>query len=173
MKKNYLLLFSILENYYPFFRFLLFAMIAAFLAWKGQIFIHRNDKAIDLIINVFSILTGFLIAILTLLSDLQIDENANWRKLSLNENRYKQRYNKHSLLFYTYLLTLVFIFLTILLSHNDEYKDGKIICSLEYIYLWFVCISLIYSAFLPSRLIQIRNERLQRILGSKKPKSKS
>lgn len=173
MKKNYYSLSTILKEYSPFLRFLLFGIIAALLSWKGQIFIHGNDKARELIINAFSILSGFLIAILTLYSDLQIDENANWRNLTLSENMSNRRYSKHSLLFYTYLLTLVCIFLTILLNHRDEYKDGKIIYFLEYVYLWLVCISLVYSAFLPSRLAQIRKERFQCILDSKKPKPDS
>lgn len=181
MKKKHPLLFSIIQKYYPFFRFLFFAMVSAFLAWKGQIYIHGNEKAIDLIINVFSILTGFLIAILTLFSEIEIEKNANWRKLTSNEIRYKQRYKKHSLLFYTYLLTLIFIFLSILLGNNnkcisEEIKSSlekTIISSLEYIYLWSACISIIYSAFLPSRLIQIRSEHSQRILENKKPRSRS
>lgn len=37
--------------------------------WFGQDLIHDNDDARDLIVTVFSILAGFLIAVMTLLGD--------------------------------------------------------------------------------------------------------
>ncbi len=61
-----------MKKYLPLLRFLLIACISAFLAWKGQPFVHGNEKAVDLIINVFAILAGFLIAIMTLFSDMRL-----------------------------------------------------------------------------------------------------
>ena len=66
-----------MKKYLPLLRFLLIACISAFLAWKGQPFVHGNEKAVDLVVNVFAILAGFLIAIMTLFSDMRFDEDAN------------------------------------------------------------------------------------------------
>ena len=89
-----------MKKYRPFIKFTCFTIVAAFLAWKGQPFVHANEKAIDIIINVFSILAGFFIAILTLFSDMRFDESANWRKLELQGAVQQQKYGKHSLLFF-------------------------------------------------------------------------
>ncbi|HGG9983471.1 TPA: hypothetical protein ACJKEI_001808, partial [Neisseria meningitidis] len=145
-----------MKKYLPLLRFLLIACISAFLAWKGQPFVHGNEKAVDLIINVFAILAGFLIAIMTLFSDMRFDEDANWRQIQIREGVQEQRYIKHSLLFYTYLAVLVCVFIVILLAHivillahKEEYKNGPAIFWLERSYLFLACISIFYSVFLP------------------------
>ena len=109
-----------MKNKAPLIRFILISILSALLAYVGQPFVHENEKAIDLIINVFSILSGFLIAIMTLFTDMKFDEDANWRQLKLQENLQEQRYTKHSFLFYVYLCVLVFVFLVVLLKNNKD-----------------------------------------------------
>lgn len=155
----------------PIIRFILIAILSGLLAYFGQPFVHGNEKAIDLVINVFSILAGFLIAIMTLFSDMQFDEEANWRQIQIREDIQEQRYIKHSMLFYTYLSVLVCVFLVVLLTHNKGYKDNYIVFGLEYIYLFLACISVFYSAFLPSNLIKNRKEQFRKLMEKKKPKS--
>lgn len=162
-----------MKKYLPFLRFALIACLSAFLAWKGQPFIHGNEKAGDLIINVFSILAGFLIAIMTLSSDIQFDQDANWRKLQLQETLTERRYTKHSLLFYTYLLVLICVFLTVLLGKQPQMTECFWFFMLEYAYLWLASISVFYSAILPSKLIQIRKEQYSRMIKDKLPKQNS
>lgn len=159
-----------MKKYLPLLRFLLIACISAFLAWKGQPFVHGNEKAIDLIINVFAILAGFLIAIMTLFSDMRFDEDANWRQIQIREGVQEQRYIKHSLLFYTYLAVLVCVFIVILLAHKEEYKNGPAIFWLERSYLFLACISIFYSVFLPGNLIKSRKEEFKKLMEKKKPK---
>lgn len=50
---------------------------ATFCSWERE--------AVDLIINVFAILAYFLIAIMTLFSDMRFDEDANWRQIQIRE----------------------------------------------------------------------------------------
>ena len=149
----------------------LIVCLSAFLAWKGQPFIHGNEKAVDLIINVFSILAGFLIAIMTLFSDIQFDQDANWRKLQLQETLTEQRYAKHSLLFYTYLFVLICVFLTVLLGKQPQMTDCFWFVWLEYMYLWLASISVCYSFMLPSKLIQIRKKQYSSLIKDKLPNS--
>lgn len=157
----------------PIIRFILIAILSGLLAYLGQPFVHGNEKAIDLIINVFAILAGFLIAIMTLFSDMRFDEDANWRQIKIREDVQEQRYSKHSMLFYTYLAVLVCVFLVILLAHKEEYKNGQIICWLERGYLFLACISIFYSVFLPGNLIKNRKEEFRKLMDKKRPKSSS
>ena len=103
-----------MSKYSPLRRFALITILSGMLAWLGQPFIHGNEKAIDIIIYVFSILSGFLIAIMTLFGDIKYNQNVNWRKLQLQENASKQRYSKHFLLFYGYLSVLISVFISVL-----------------------------------------------------------
>ena len=81
----------------PIIRFILIAILSGLLAYLGQPFVHGNEKAVDLVINVFAILAGFLIAIMTLFSDMRFDEDANWRQIQIREGVQEQRYIKHFL----------------------------------------------------------------------------
>ena len=48
-----------MKNKAPLIRFILISILSALLAYVGQPFVHENEKAIDLIINVFSIFIRF------------------------------------------------------------------------------------------------------------------
>lgn len=160
-----------MKNKAPLIRFILISILSALLAYVGQPFVHENEKAIDLIINVFSILSGFLIAIMTLFTDMKFDEDANWRQLKLQENLQEQRYTKHSFLFYVYLCVLVFVFLVVLLNNNKEYANGTLIKFFEFLYLCIAAGAFIYSAFLPSKLMKNRKEKLDKLMKKKAPQS--
>ena len=157
-------------NRTPLKRFVLIVILSASLAYAGLPFVHGNEKAVDLMVNVFAILAGFLIAIMTLFSDMRFDEDANWRQIQVREDIQEQRYLKHSFLFYTYLAVLICVFIVVLLSSQDEYKNSLLVYGFEYVYLFLACISIFYSMFLPSNLIKIRKEELKKLMDKKKPK---
>ena len=147
------------------FRFICFVIISAFLAYKGQPLIHGNEKAIDIIINVFAILAGFLISVMILFNDIDFDENANWRKNKLQEDVQNQKFKKHSILFWAYLFVVFFVFIAIL------FKDSQYVCWLEYLYLFLSCISLLYSFLLPSDLKEMRKRKFKNLIDKKLPNS--
>jgi len=160
-----------MKLYRPFIRFVLIVCLSALLAWQGQPLVHGNEKAIDLIINVFAVLAGFLIAVMTVFSDMRFDEGANWRQLQIREGLQDRRYGRHSLLFYNYMAVLICVFIVVLLRHKSEYENGIILLCFEYMYLFLACVSIFYSLLLPSKLIQIRKEAFEQLMRRKKPRS--
>lgn len=124
----------------------------------------------DLIVNVFAILAGFLLAIMTLFNNMRFDEGANWRRLRIREILQDRRYGRHSLLFYSYMAVLICVFVVVLLSHSPDYKDGVVVLRLEYAYLFLACVSMFYSLLLPSKLIQIRKEAFEQLMNRKNPR---
>ena len=65
--------------------FIMIIVFSGIISYFAQPHIHDNEKAVDLIINVFSILAGFLVAIMTLFSDFQLITKQNWREVSLQK----------------------------------------------------------------------------------------
>ena len=159
-----------MSKYSPLRRFALITILSGMLAWLGQRFVHGNEKAIDIIIYVFSILSGFLIAIMTLFGDIKYNQNVNWRKLQLQENASKQRYSKHFLLFYGYLSVLISVFISVLIGSDKKIFDSPWFKWLEFFYLCLASISIFYSMLLPYSLIQIRKELYDEIIKDKLPK---
>lgn len=159
-----------MKSYRPLIRFVLIICLSALLAWQGQPLVRGNEKAIDLIINTFSILAGFLIAIMTLFSDMRFDEDANWRQLQIREDLQNRRYGRHSWLFYSYMTVLICVFIVVLLENKSDHKNGIMLLCFEYIYLFLACVSVFYSFLLPSRLIQIRKEAFEQLIKNKEPR---
>lgn len=149
--------------------FFVIVVLSCVISYFTQPYIHGNEKAIDLIINVFSILAGFLVAIMTLFSDFTIDNETNWREISHQEKNIRVRATKNKSLFYCYLLVLIFVFLSILLEKSKVEWHKVIVMCAEYIYITFSCIALGYSLFLPSKIYHLQKEKIDLALKERKP----
>lgn len=125
-------------------------------AYLSQPLIHENPDAIGLIVTVFSILAGFLIAVITLIGDPKSLPAGGWQKAQLGSNLTYNRLARHKWLFNIYLATLALIFLSMLLK--NKFKDYS--CYIEYVYLFLAICAFTLSFKLPSSLMQIQKERI-------------
>lgn len=85
-------------------------------SYFGQPYIHNNSEAINIIVTVFSILAGFLIAVITLVGDPASLPSGSWRKARFASDIIYERLEKHKMLFLAYLMTLSLIFLDVLIQ---------------------------------------------------------
>lgn len=67
-----------------------------------------NDKAMDVIVTLFSILAGFIIAIMTLLGDETL-RPGGWKRAQVDADAVKRRLDRQQQLFWLYLGTLTLI----------------------------------------------------------------
>ena len=126
-------------------------VLGVVVAISGHSYIHNNNQAISIIVNIFSILSGFLIVIITMVGDTSYLANVeNWRTLELNRDRLITRLYRHKLLFLLYLTTLALIFIAFLVK--DKYPDLYSI--LERIFFGFAVTSFVLSFSLPFSLIK-------------------
>lgn len=151
--------------------FIIIIVFSGIISYFAQPHIHGNEKAVDLIINVFSILAGFLVAIMTLFSDFSINNETNWREVSLQKQTIRVRAAKNKHLFYCYLIVLVFVFISILFAKSEGYLYQEIVKYAEYIYLYFASIALGYSLFLPNKIYQLQKEKLDNAIKERKPEN--
>ncbi|HBZ3733856.1 TPA: hypothetical protein MHK67_26235, partial [Klebsiella pneumoniae] len=91
----------------------------------------NNTDALNLVANVFSILSGFLLLVITmsgenstLLSNMSALDAAN------QERRFLMRFNKYYALFLLYILTLALIFIFYLIT-KDKTNNSAILTSLK------------------------------------------
>lgn len=151
--------------------FIVIVLLSGIVSYFTQPHIHGNEKAVDLIINVFSILAGFLVAIMTLFSDFSINNETNWREVSLQKQTIRVRAAKNKHLFYCYLIVLVFVFISILFAKSEETLYQNIVEYAEYIYLYFASVALGYSLFLPNKIYQLQKEKLDNAIKERKPEN--
>ncbi len=129
----------------------------------GQPLIHKNELAINVIVTVFSILAGFLVAIMTIMGESGFSSRS-WRANELNRTNIYRRLVRQKYMFYLYLVTLGLIFLSSLLSKN--YQDA---CNIiERLYLGLAIFTFVLSLGLPGALMKIQMSRQDEIIKSKR-----
>ena len=139
----------------------IFGIISAI--W-GQPLIHDNDQAITVIVTAFSILAGFLIAIIAILGDPVMLTPGTWRRAEIESHIAFNRLIRHKWLFLIYLVTLALIFCSFLIKD----RCLSIAIWLERIYLFFAVFGFILSLSLPSELMKLQKNRIESYISKRR-----
>lgn len=126
----------------------------------GQPFIHNNANAVNVLVTVYSILAGFLIAIIAIIGDPALLPSGTWRAAEIERTKTKNRLIRHKWLFLVYLITLALIFLSFLIDNKLPLLT-KII---EHAYIGIGAIAFFLSMQLPHSLMKIQQERIDSII---------
>lgn len=95
---------------------LIMAATSGILSWKFLgTYVVNNEKAQDVLVNLFSILAGFIIAIMTLLGDAGLRTSV-WKKTRFDADASRRRLDRQQYLFWLYLVTLSVILMGRLLQ---------------------------------------------------------
>lgn len=140
--------------------------VSAGVGWYGQPFVHGNDEARGVIVNVFSILAGFLITVMTLLGEPGLYRGRTWRSDAVKRSNVYQRLVRHKWLFIAYLIVLALVFLTTIVAKRNP--DAAAVTYLEGLYLGFATFAFIYSLMLPSRLLNLQLARFDELVESRR-----
>jgi hypothetical protein len=160
--------------------------------------IDDNPNAVNVIVTVFSILAGFLIASITFIIEPIISKSSNWRELQLLKPSIERKMIRHKYLFILYLITLgCALFMFLLPDKNSEFQKsllnghilmdsnlikvhffGKIMNfdnsevsdALNSAFLTLVTFVFLISFTLPSSLIDSQMSRYDAVLDETKPK---
>lgn len=117
--------------------------------------IHNNDSAVNIIVTVFSILAGFLIAIMTIIGDPGGFLGRSWRANEIGRKNILNRLKRQKWMFYLYLMTLGLILAASLLGNQFP----NVASLLERIYLALALAAFVLSLRLPSALMDIQMKR--------------
>jgi len=139
-------------------------LFGTFTSYCGQPLIHGNDNALGVIVTVFSILAGFLVAIIAIIGDPLILSPGSWRIAEKYRQTAHNRLVRHKWLFLLYLMTLGFIFVTMLIPATLV----NTVIWFERIYLFFASIAFILSLRLPGSLMKLQEERMDSIIESRR-----
>ena len=133
-------------------------------AYYAKPLITENQDAINVIVTVFSILAGFLVALITLIGDPKSLPSGSWRIAQLGSDLTYNRLIRHKWLFYVYLIALALIFISMLLRK----KFPEINCIVEYFYLFFSIAAFCLSFKLPSMLLDLQKERIEQEISERR-----
>jgi hypothetical protein len=133
----------------------------------GQPLLEGNSSAPEIIVTAFSILAGFLIAIMTIIGDPAGFSGRTWRFQQLAQNSIHKQLWRQTWLFVLYLATLCLIFVASLIS--TRYPGVKE--CLERVYLGLAVAALVMSFRLPFTLKRIQLERHEEAIRSRMPRN--
>ncbi len=136
------------------------AILGILASYYGQPLIHGNEQAINIIVTVFSILAGFLVAIIAIVGDPVLLPPGTWRAAEMERGSMNKRLIRHKWLFTIYLITLSLIFFSLLLKDSN----ATVVLWLERLFLFFGVFAFSLSMVLPSALIKVQRERIDAVI---------
>jgi hypothetical protein len=135
-------------------------VLSCFMSYIGQPLIHGNDQAINVIVTVFSVLAGVLVAIIAVIGDIILLPLGTWRAVEVGRSILDNRLIRHKWLFIAYLVTLALIFFALLTA--KAFPDWCV--WLERFFLFFAAFSFLLSLQLPSTLVQTQREHIDAVI---------
>jgi hypothetical protein len=117
-------------------------------AWNFHTAYHNNGNAITVVTAAFSILAGFLAAILSIGYVNHIERSKSWREGTIKLTEIKDEMLRYEFLFYAYLFILGLAFISALDLHWPYISATS-----DFLVLFFSALSLIYSFCLPRYLV--------------------
>lgn len=140
------------------------ALIGGLGGYIGQPLLHENPDANEIIVTLFSILAGFLVAIMTLVGDTSLYGDVSWRAHESMRDTVLARLARQQWLFYAYLLTLGLLFVGTLVK-----KDwAQLKATIESLYLGFAIFAFLLSLRLPSLLMKLQLDRHDVMISEKR-----
>lgn len=129
----------------------------------------NNTDALNLVANVFSILSGFLLLVITMSGENStIFNDISELDAANQEKRFLMRFNKYYALFLLYILTLALIFIFYLISKDEKNTSAIFLHTKSVIghsISFLTCFSFIQSTFIPLKIKELFKEK--RILNRK------
>ncbi len=133
-------------------------------AYYAKPLIADNQDAINVIVTVFSILAGFLVALITLIGDPKSLPSGGWQIARLGSDLTYNRLVRQKWLFFIYLIALALIFISMLLKKSFP----EVNCIIEYVYLFFSSVAFLLSFMLPSTLMDLQKERIEQEIAERR-----
>jgi peptidoglycan/LPS O-acetylase OafA/YrhL len=137
-----------------------YALIAAFFSWQFQEQYHNNSNALTVLVTVFSILAGFLIAVMAIVGNERALRGRNWRQDTFYLVQIRRDLKRHAALFYLYLAILALAFLASLnLGWPNNFQIG-----VECFLLFLACVAMLFSFSLPGQLTKRHIKDLEMVI---------
>ncbi len=143
------------------------AIISAGVGYIFQPLISDNTEAISTIVTIFSILAGFLIALITLIAEPALSRAKDWTELQTLKPSIENKLTRQKLLFFLYLFTLGLALAMFLVPEAET----QMLLWLERLFLGLAVFVFLVSFALPGSLMKIQMERYDSALESEVPEA--
>lgn len=140
--------------------------LSVFVGLYFQPMIAGNSDAVNTVVTVFSILAGFLIAVITFIAEPTLKKAKDWQELQHMKKTVRRKLFRHNLLFFFYLLTLGLA----LAMYLTPPEAVSLLQWLQTAFLGLATFVFLASFSLPGSLMKIQMERYEAALEETRPK---
>jgi hypothetical protein len=128
-------------------------------AFYAQPYMHGNADAVLIIVTVFTVFAGFLIAIITIVGDPIMIPEGSWRIAEGGRDRMERRLLWHIVLFVLYLVTIGILFVGAILDKAITGHHEPLKIWVERAYLFVGISSFFFTFALPAALLEMQRAR--------------
>lgn len=132
--------------------------------WLQPLF-HANAAARDVLVTLFSVLAGFLVAVMTLVSESRMTPGKNWKQGMWYLHAVRTEIFGHTFLFWLYLIILVLLFVDVL----GVFAQAGVWAYAEMLTLGLSVLALALSFALPGQLTKRHMEALRQEILKRRP----
>lgn len=143
------------------------AILSVVASLYGADYLAQSDNAMNALINVFAILGGVLVAVISIVGDPSMLLPGNWRVGHEHAKDMQDRIASFSHLFFVYIVSLLFLVLAMIV------KDAKIEDA-DFVFVavaFFSSFGILLSVPLPYSLMAIQKERMREEVKSRKARN--
>ena len=140
--------------------------VSAFVGLKFQPMVSNNPDAVNTVVTIFSILAGFLIAVITFIAEPTLQAAKDWQELQRMKETVRKKLFRQKILFFLYLATLG----TALAMYLTPATSIELLKWLQVCFLSLATFVFLASFSLPGSLMKIQMERYEAALEDSRPK---
>lgn len=140
--------------------------LSCFIGYRFQPMVADNSDAVNTVVTIFSILAGFLIAVITFIAEPTLQQARTWDDLQRMKETVRRKLIRQQLLFFFYLLTLG-VALAMFLTPPEMLNVLK---WLQIVFLGLATFVFLASFSLPGSLMKIQMKRYEAALEDSRPK---
>lgn len=141
-------------------------LVSGGIGYLFQPMVAHNTNAVNTVVTIFSILAGFLIAVIALIAEPTLKQAKNWQELQMMKRTVQRKLFRQKILFFLYLITLGIALGTFLVPDTQkELREW-----LETAFLGLATFVFLASFDLPGSLMRIQMERYEAEMNASKPK---
>ena len=141
-------------------------LVSAFVGYQFQPMVSGNPDAVNTIVTIFSILAGFLIAVITFVAEPTSQQANSWDELQRMKSTIQHKLFRQKILFFLYLITLGLA----LAMYLTPQSNVMILNWLQGIFLGVGTFVFLASFSLPGSLMKLQMERYEAALEESRPK---
>lgn len=141
-------------------------VVSGFVGYHFHPMLANNPDAVNVVVTIFSVLAGFLIAVITFITEPALRQAKDWRELQRMKKTIRRKLFRQKALFILYLLTLG----TALVMYLTPAEAVEVLMWLRAVFLGLATFVFIASFSLPYSLIRVQMERYEAALEETRPK---